>query len=1799
MLTLPGVSVTSQIYESANSLVYRAIREEDGQGIILKVLKENYPTPQELTCYQTEYKITKSLNLTGVVKVYDLQRYQNTLVMFLEDFGGESLKRWMQQRRFNLEEFLQIAIAATDALGHVHAEHIIHKDLNPSNIVFNPKTGQLKIIDFGISTQLTRETPTLKNPDVLEGTLPYISPEQTGRMNRVLDYRTDFYSLGVTFYELLTNQLPFEATDALELVHCHIAKQPVAPALINSEIPPIISSLVMKMMAKTAEERYQSAWGMKADLEECLERWQTRQNITEFPLGRYDIADKFQIPQKLYGRVVEIETLLTAFNRASSEASELMLISGYSGVGKTALVREIYQPITEKRGYFISGKFDQYQRNIPYSAVVDAFQELVKQLLTETEEKLNQWREKLLAAFGANGRVIVEVIPEVELIVGKQREIPELGPKEAENRFNLVFKNFIAVFTKPEHPLALFIDDLQWADGASLKLITLLVTSSEPGLFLIGAYRDNEVSATHLLSLSLNELAKTEAIINRIYLLPLSLAAVIQLISDTLHGTENEVKPLAELVLLKTGGNPFFLGQFLKSLAEEKLLTIDYTCPLEPYADGRSWGGWRWDLEQIEARGFTDNVVELMAGKLEKLPEVTREILKLAACIGNQFELETLAEVASKSLEEIIGILDVAVAESLVLSLGNLEAITDSPFPINLPLFQGGPGGIFRSNSPFPKYKFVHDKIQQAAYSLIYDAEKPAFHYQIGRLMVENTPGEKMEEKIFDLVNQLNFGIELITKQKDKDELAGLNLMAGKKAKSSAAYNSALNYLELGIALLGETGWQREYDLALSLHTNAAEAAYVNRNFARMEQLAEIVLKRGRNVLDKVRVTEVKILAFSAQNKLGEAVNAGVEILRELGVRLPAQPNRFHVWMELWRTKLALAGKQTSDLANLPPMSDATKLAASSILVQITAPAYLTGSQLLPLISCQQVRLSLKYGFSGESAYGYACYGLILCGVVGDIDGGYKFGQVALGLLGRSPAKKFAAKTLHMVNTFITHWKAPIIETLPVFLETYKKAAETGDLEYGSYAAFGYCFHSYLIGKQLTDLDAEMTEYLTAIRHWKQQQILYEAKPCHQAVLNLLGEGKNPCFLTGKACHEETILPLLIENKEGTALFIFYFNKLFICYLFEEHSGGLLSGNQAEKYVISIAGSVFIAKFNFYDSLVRLALISTASKSDAKAYFKKVVSNQKQMHKWAKYAPMNYLHKYYLVEAERHRVLKKDNLARHYYDRSIALAKKNEYIHETALAYELAAKFYLSRDNELTAKAYMQEARYCYQLWGAVAKVKDLEKRYPQLFITTRLAKANKLDSLNITTTGSRSQLDIATVMKASQAFAKEIMLDKLLAKAMKILVENAGAEKGYLILEKEGKLIVEAEGSLATELVTVCDSLGVESCDFVSTAIINYVTRTQETVVLNDAVREGKFTKDSYIKKNRPKSVLCVPLINQGKLVSIVYLENNLTTNAFTRDRLEIVNLLSSSAAISIENAKLYSDLSQANQNLQIALNNELKLAEAASRFVPNQFLAFLGYDSLIETKLGDAVRLEMSVLFSDIRDFTTMSETMTPEDNFRFINSYLSRMEPAILEHEGFIDKYIGDAIMALFGGEADNAVKAGIYMLNLLSQYNQQRANSGYYPIRIGIGINTGSLILGTVGGENRMDGTVISDAVNLASRVESLTKNYGVSLLITQQTFSRLKTPTDYAIRTIGKAKVKGKSEQVTVYEVFDADPSSQKQGKLNTLSIFAEALSLYHSGELAAAGRLFGECLGAVAGDTVARFYFDRCFTPSL
>ena len=1552
-----GYHINEQIYAGARTLVYRGFRCSNGQPVTIKLLRNDFPCFNELVHFRNQYVIAKNLEIPGSVKAYSLETYQNHYALVMEDFGGISLSSYLTRlaseskeplEGLPVSEFLPIAIQIANSLDGLYRHHVIHKDLKPANILINPSSKQVKLIDFSIASLLPRETQEIQNPNVLEGTLPYISPEQTGRMNRGIDYRTDFYSLGVTFYELLTGKLPFQTDDPIDLVHCHLAKQPLAASIVNQSVPLVLSEIVSKLMAKNAEARYQSALGLKYDLETCLFQWQETGTLTKFDLGQRDLCDRFIIPEKLYGRESEVFSLLSAFERVSAGSTEMMLVAGFSGIGKTAVVNEVHKPIVRQRGYFIKGKFDQFGRTQPFSAFVQAFRDLMGQLLSESEAKVEQWKTQILAALGENAQVIVEVIPELERIIGQQPPVPELVATAAQNRFNRLFENFISIFATKEHPLVIFLDDLQWADSASLKLIQLLTSdSSRRYLFLIGAYRDNEVFPAHPLMVTLADIQTTGATVNTITLKPLECFHLNCLIADTLACSTALALPLTGLVYQKTQGNPFFSTQFLKSLHEDRIIEFNFEARY-----------WQCDIARVRSLALTDDVVEFMAIQLRKLPSRTQEVLKLAACIGNHFDLATLAIVDENSTTETATALWKALQEGLILPVsdvykfyqeaGNRLSITSTGEESEqLPV----------KNDQLAKYKFFHDRVQQAAYSLIPEEQKRSTHLKIGQRLLKNTPEVEREERMFDIVNHLNVGVNLITHELDREQLARLNLVAGKKAKAATAYSAAVEYFNVGKKLLTANSWENQYELTLGLHTEAAEAAYLCGDFDRMEELASVVESCAKMLLDKVKVYEVQIEACMAQNKLQEALNTGLQVLKLLGVEFPSEPNPSDIGQALGETAAILNEKRIEDLIELPQMREPYKLAAIRLLSSIFATAYLAAPALLPLTVCKQVQLSLQYGNASVSPFAYANYGFLLCGVVGDIDSGYQFGQLALSLVSKLNSQEIKAKTAFVVNFLIRHCKEHLRETLEPLVSAYSSGMETGDIEYAAYNLLQYSCSAYYSGKELTVLEREIAINRDAIDKIKQKKPLNYIEIYWQAILNLLGKSKNSCILKGEAYDEHIKLPVYQQTNDQVGFAYIYLNKFLLCYWFEKYSEAIDHIAIAEKYLNAVIGMPVVPVFHFYDSLVRLAVYSDTPQSEQQKLLDRVQANQEKMQKWAHHAPMNHLHKFYLVEAERHRVLGEKIEALEMYDKAIALAKENEYLNEEALAHELAAKFYLEWGKPKLAKPYLIDAYYAYARWGAKAKIDHLEQGYPQLLApilqqertrqnpseTTHIScSESSLSNTNRTIIGSTSSwdlVDLPTVIKASQALSSEIKLDQLLTTLLQVVVKNAGAQSGALILNEEGNWRINIHCTNRQDCLL--QSLPVDESEVIPLTLINYVKRTKETLIFDDASNQPRFASDPYIIQHQPQSLLCTPISERGKMMGILYLENNLVTGVFTSDRVAILNILCSQAAISLQNARLYQQSQDYAQKLELYLRD---LKQMQLQLVQNEKMSALG---------------------------------------------------------------------------------------------------------------------------------------------------------------------------------------------------------------------------------------------------------------
>ncbi|MBD2435413.1 ATP-binding sensor histidine kinase [Nostoc sp. FACHB-110] len=1529
--SLSGYDINEMLHEGDDTIIYRAVATQDKKRVILKILKSDYPSIDAIARLKHEYKITENLNLEGVVQVLSLETHQNRLAIVFEDFDGHSLKELLIQGQQDLKSFINIAIQLTKALVSVHSCHIIHKDIKPANIIINSHTGIVKFTDFSIASRLDKEVPQLANPNQLEGTLLYMSPEQTGRMNRTLDYRSDFYSLGVTFYEVLTGQLPFESDDPLELVYCHIAKEPTEIEILNPEIPSAISSIVKKLMAKNAEDRYQTAKGLLSDLQICQEQLEKIGKISEFTPGRLDVLSQLLIPQKLYGREHQVNLLLEAFERVSKGNRELILVSGYSGIGKSSVVNEVNKPITRAKGFFIGGKFDQFQRNIPYASLIQAFSLLMKQLLTENNQKLETWRSEILAAVKSQGQVIIDVIPEVELVIGKQPEVAKLNAVESQNRFNKVFTDFIRVFAKKRHPLVIFLDDLQWADSATLKLIELLITDQHTKyLLLIGAYRDNEVSSTHPLTQTIEAVNKGDTLVTNIILQALSLENFSQLIADTLHDNSERIKLLVDLLYNKTAGNPFFLTQLLLALYQKKFLYFHFETAL-----------WQWDIEKIQAIGITDkSIVELIANVIEDLPLATQEVLQLAACIGNRFSLDILSIISTKSPTSTANELYSALQSGLILPLSDAYRI---------PLaFEKEESAKLTFDSKQISYKFLHDRIQQAAYSLIPENQKQNTHLRIGRLLLEKTPEASLAENILDIVNQLNVGLDLLTQVSEKYELAKLNLLAAKKAKAATAYEVAARYLNISLGLLPLDSWQQEYELTLNLYTETTEIEYLNGNFAQANNLGDIALNQARSILDKVKLYEVKMLTYMAQNRMPEVLEIGIKSLKELGVKLPQNPTKLNVLLDLVNTQIALKGKQIENLASLPAMSDPYKLAAMQILLQIVPAASQAGSFLFVLAVLAMVRLSIKYGNSPVSAYGYVAYGTILTDKFNQIETGYKLGNLAINLLAKINDNSIKATVYFVHNGTIRFYKEPVKDTIMQLLEGMQSGLELGNIENAGYCAVVAGYHTLLSGENLEIVDKKTASYVDLMQKLNLGTLAATTNIFRQAALNLQAKSSSKSALIGDAFDEVTMADDVINNYSFKGLY--YGCKTILCYFFDEYDSAIKNAEIAENNRLENVGWLIHTANNFYYSLALLALCNQASPSQKQQYLKQVINNQKQMKKWVKQAPSNFQHKYDLVEAEKARVLGKVQAAIDLYDIAVVGAKKNNYIQEEALINELTAKFYLNLGKEKIAKMYMTEAYYGYIYWGAIAKVKELDERYNNLIIRNGNGQESTLDvrktiattKINYTGTinDNKVALDLTTVVKASQAISGEIVLDKLLDTLLRIILENAAAQKGCLILLKDNELFIEAISGKDNSTIILQSSPVKTSAD-IPVSIVEYVARTQESLVINDAMVETIAMADPYIKHYQPKSILCTPIFSHGKFIGILYLENNITTSAFNGDRITTLNLITSQAAISLENSQLYQKAQDYAKQLENSLSD---LKQMQLQLVQSEKMSALG---------------------------------------------------------------------------------------------------------------------------------------------------------------------------------------------------------------------------------------------------------------
>jgi predicted ATPase/signal transduction histidine kinase len=1465
MLLIPGFKIKNKtLGDTTNICSLKALRESDGLPVCIRAVTSlrDYKGIAKL---KHEYEILKDLEIDGVIKAYSLIKAENIVALIFEDIKGFPLLSEYSFGKQSLKKTLQIMSEVVGIIHLIHQKKIIHRNINPTNILVNPLTGRALIVDFSIATSSLKGEETNRR---IEGTYAYMSPEQTGRINRSVDSRTDLYSLGIIFYELLTGRLPFEVTQPLEWIHAHIAKLPEAPSKINPSLPKVVDSIVLKLLSKNAEDRYRSASGLLFDLGKCLEKISSIGQISPFELGTKDFYNEFRIPQKLYGRESELKKLLSTFDKViSSGQSEVLMISGYSGVGKTALVSEIHKPIITRRGYFISGKFDQYKQNVPYSALIQAYQDIIRQILTESEASVSIWRKKLILAMGRNAQVVINVIPELELIVGKQPDLPSLGTVEAENRFSLIFTEFQKILCQREHPVVMFLDDLQWVDSASLKMIqNMLIKNEMRYLFLIGAYRDNEVDQTHRLKIAIDEIEREKISIEHIILRPLSLLHTNQIISETIGSYEANSLPLGQIVFEKTKGNPFFLNQFLHFLHDNNLIFFN------PEKES-----WSWDITQIQAQNMSENVVDFMTAKIQKLSQTTQDCLKLAACMGNTFDFKTLKTVSEIKFSDLVNSLHEGTNEGLISPLSDMYQILDQE------------EAVAEQSIPF---RFLHDRVQQAFYQLIPESDKKHVHQKIGELLFKHTSDEQIDEVIFEIVNHLNMADDP-TDTPFRMKLAKLNLRAGKKAKTSSAYEPALRYLKKGLSLLTlPEDWGLNYQICYDLHLEVAEIMPALSEFTEAEIIFKTIIEKAQTLYDKGIAYEKYSIFLQSSGRAYDGLRATKSALGLFGINFPNNPEARAIEVENLMEELCRP-EVLGRMMKLPKGS-AQNILIDRLYDRCNVATYFAQPEDLALVISKNVKHILDCGITPESGLAIAWFAMIL-GMMEKKELSFMYGDVGLEIMAQFDDPYFKGKTDMITYGQSLCWRDSFKESERKLNDAFTLCHSTGELQYASYAR--------IISYISTVAQSSDCEYvLHSCQLWHDYCAKYVPLELGQAKIRLhLLQGL--MMLPQEEIDPEKIITEYQLAKNATDVVESLVELARISTLMGKYKEGYNYFQRAEPIMIAGGAGNLLLVMLFYHGYSICCARLYVLENDTK-YLSQLENYLAKLKVWAGICPNNFCSYYTLIEAEMARALKNEDLAIKFYGDTIRHAKKHEYILLQAYSNEYLGQIYLEKGNTISGAEFLDEAIYLYTQCGARGKVIQLLEIIRSL--VSESPRTNFLSPAN----GNTAALDLETMMKSSEILSGTIVLDDFIKQALRIAMESAGAQRAVLITQQKKEMTVEADANL--NLTNRLNSIPLDSYPLLPQSILNFVKRKREIVVLSDAHQVGDFTFDPYISKNKVKSVLCMPLLRQGNLIGILYLENNLATNVFAKKRIQILVMLSSQISISLENARFYDELEQ-----------------------------------------------------------------------------------------------------------------------------------------------------------------------------------------------------------------------------------------------------------------------------------------------
>jgi predicted ATPase/transcriptional regulator with GAF, ATPase, and Fis domain len=1467
MIDIPGYDVSGALTTSGPYTYFRARRTVDAAPVLIKAAQGGPRAAAE--GLEREFVLLRPIGIPGAPRPLQLIEAGGAPCLVLEDRGLAPLAARPREAAGHVAASLAIASRICEVLASLHRQDIVCGAVDPHTVLSSADGREVMLLDFSLAARLPQAGTT---PLLAHAPAAYLSPEQTGRIGRAVDHRSDLYCLGVTLYELLTGVPPFRSADRLEVIHAHIARLPAAPAAIAADVPVQVSRIVMRLLAKAAEERYQSARGVQHDVERCLADLAEGTTIRTFDLGARDVSDRFVIPQKLYGRERELGELMAAFDETCAGRTGLLLVSGYSGIGKTSLIGELHAPIARRRGYLVSGKFDQVVRNIPYGALLQACRRLLWQILAESEDRLAAWREELLAALAGNGAVLAEVLPEVELIIGRQEPPPPLDAAEAQNRFRYVFQNFVGVLARQDHPLVIFLDDLQWVDAATLDALQALVTAPElRHLLVIGAYRSNEVDEGHLLTWGIRRLEQSGAPLRHLSLGPLAQDDVLGFLGDTLHAPADTLQPLAELISQKTDGNPFFVIQFLRALHQEGLFQFD---------DDRS--GWTFGVDRIAASGMTDNVIDLMTARIRRLSPLAQHAVRIAACIGSPFDARAFKAASGLSPENA----SEALVEICEAGLIHETAGRDTQ------------AGSARASS----YAFLHDRVQQSAYELIPPVERPGVHLGLGRLLRAASGEPLPDHRLFPVVEHFNIGAALIEGCAERLEVARLNLAAGRKARLSAAYRAAAEYLEQGLRLAAAQGWRSEYDLLFALHLEAAECQYLAGDFDVAERHFDLLLSHAATALDRAQVHSLRTVLYENQSRYADAVASGLSGLALFDVSFPESHPQLDATLEqeIQAIQVLLADRPIAALGELPRMEDPQRLMVMRILTSLWAPTYLSGNdRLTRLISATMVRLSLEHGNSGYSAYGYVTHAITIGPVRRDYAAAYEWGELALVVNERFGDTKHRAKIQQQFHAHVKLWRRPFESCLPHAREARRSGLESGDFTYAGYATVSESWPAMVICRSLDRFVREYSPGLALLARIRMTDFAAALRVMLNWAAALQGRTAGPLSLSDEEFDESAFLAKYRTDAPFFLTFL-YTARLHLCLLHGEFETAAEMAAQARD--VAVPGTIWPVLIDAWGSLACAQLVETASAEQQRDYLRRIEAAHASLSDLARHSPENFYAFALLVGSERRRLEGDGDAALRLCEEAIAWARTYGQLQQEALASEMCARLWLQRGSEQVAASFLADARLACVAWGATAKVRQLEQRYGAMAAADADPHGTPAEP--------STALDLASVLKIAGAISMAIEREELLRRLMLIALENAGAERGFFLQERDGTLMIEAEAGTDGTPVRVRQGIPWADAPNLAHAVVRYVRRTGQDVVLANARTDERFADDAYIARAGAKSILCVPIGQQGRASGVLYLENNLTTGAFTPQRLELMRIVAAQAAISLENARLYDDM-------------------------------------------------------------------------------------------------------------------------------------------------------------------------------------------------------------------------------------------------------------------------------------------------